>query len=76
MSLTSHLKNKQSPVRQFIHDRFPNTRALTKEASAVLKGAKTTRPDGPEKIPSTIGGAIDYRARYFFSPVASRSLVA
>lgn len=76
MSLTSHLKDKNSLVRQFILDRFPNTRALTKEASAAIKKSTTSRPNGSARIPTTIGGAIDYRIRYFFPQESSRSLLA
>ncbi len=65
MSLTKHLRDKKSPVYNFIRERFPNTRAITSKTNAALKQAETVRPTGSERIPSTIGGAFDYRARYY-----------
>ena len=76
MSLTSHLDDKSSPVRRFLRERFPNTRGLMKYARDELRGVVTIRPDTAERVPTTIGMAIDYRARYYFSATPFESLVA
>jgi hypothetical protein len=75
MSLTSHLKDISSPVRQFIHSQFPNNRAVVRDAKDVLVAATTTRPSSPVPY-STIGMALDYRLRYYFSITPSEALVA
>jgi len=69
MSLTSHLKQADSPVRRFLVERFSNTRPVVAEVKAALTGASTIRPD--ERVPwPLIGIAIDYRLRGYFEPVS------
>lgn len=76
MSLSSHIRDPESPVRQFMERHFPATRAVTGPANRALRGAETIRPSG-EVIPwSTLGMALDYRCRYFFGTTPSRRLVA
>ena len=41
MSLTSQL---DSPIRKFLEERFPNTRAVTSEANAQFRKVETIRP--------------------------------
>ena len=75
MSLTSHLKQPQSPVRRFLLESFPNTGALVGQARKQLIGIPTIRPDG--SIPyGTIGTALDYRLRYYFALTPIQELVA
>ena len=75
MSLTSHLDDLQSPVRKFFSDLFPNTRPVTRECGAALSNAETIRPTS--RVPySTLGTALDYRVRYYFSVTPSKDLVA
>jgi hypothetical protein len=63
MSLTSHLKNPDSPVLAFMRAAFPHTPALTRPANAKLRAATTIRPRG--SVPYwLIGMAFDYRLRY------------
>ena len=75
MSLTSNLDNPSSPMRKFLEERFPNTRAVTSEANALLRKAETIRPSEPVPWP-TLGMAFDYRARYYFGITPSSKLVA
>lgn len=75
MSLSSHLRNKNSPIRDFIRSQFPNTRELLKDGRRQIRNASMIRPDA--KLPySTIGIAIDYRIRYYFGVTPHSELVA
>ena len=75
MSLTSQLDNSSSPIRKFLEERFPNTRAVTSEANAQFRKVETIRPSEP--VPwGTMGTAFDYRARYYFRVTPSSKLVA
>ena len=77
MSLTTHLKHwKQSPVGQFLHERFPLTASITKGANSQLRNTSTIRPTG-QSVPypyMTLGMAIDYRIRYYFALTPSDHL--
>lgn len=56
--------------KQFLRERFPNTKIVVSECNKKLKGASTIRPEISEgqSVPwSTIGTAIDLRIRYYFS---------
>lgn len=69
MSLTSHLRQADSPVRRFLFERFPKTRPVVADVRAALVGAATIRP--PEPVPwSLLGIAFDYRLRGYFRPVS------
>lgn len=73
MSLTSHLNDPKSAVRNFLFKRFPNIGPLVKECRNKLVGVQTICP--PRDIPyRLIGTAIDYRIRYYFR--ASDHLIA
>ena len=75
MSLTSHLRDKNSPIRDFIRSQFPNTREFLKDGRQRIKNVPVIRPDA--KLPySTIGIAIDYRIRYYFDVTPYSELVA
>ena len=75
VSLTSQLDNSSSPIRKFLEERFPNTRAVTSEANAQFRKVETIRPSEP--VPwGTMGTAFDYRARYYFRVTPSSQLVA
>lgn len=80
MSLTSHLKDPNSPVPRFLRERFPNTRKapFLRKARESLANAVTIQP-----VPSfsqsdyaTIGTAIDYRLRYYFDITPPMALAA
>lgn len=81
MSLTSHLANQYSPVRQFMHEWFPFTRPFLAPYRIALRGAETLRPviDPAEHRAypyGLIGHAIDYRIRYYFGVTPWKQLVA
>lgn len=78
MSLTSHLKNQSSPIRQFIRQRFSQTTKLTEPANKTLQDVGTILPIQADKsYPyGLIGTAIDYRIRYAFNITPYRELVA
>ena len=81
MSLTSHLKSPKSandPILGFFEERFPNTRAFVGEQNRKLKGAETIRMPGNQAsyTYATLGRAIDYRIRYYFSVTPFVDLVA
>ena len=75
MSLSSHLKDKNSPVREFLRTEFPNSRAFLRDARKRVREANTVRPN--MTVPwSTIGIALDYRIRYYFDITPHDKLVA
>ena len=75
MSLTSHLSNRDDPVRTWIDASFPNIGALVADSRKSLRDATTTCAiDG--RPPSTTGIAIDYRIRYGFAVTPPRELIA
>ncbi len=75
MSLTSHLDDTSSPVRQFIRSHFPNSAAVTRPANGVLRAAVTMRPSGGVSY-GTIGTGLDYRLRYYFGITPPGRLIA
>ena len=71
VTLTGHLRDKNSPVYEFLRSRFPNTDRLLKEPRKLVR---ETHRDNRAILPATrlgyplnhIGMAIDYRIRYYF----------
>lgn len=64
MSLSSHLRNKRSPVNAWLAEQFPNTRSVVKVANHSLTGKGECRfppPVGSDL--SLVGTAIDYQLR-------------
>ncbi len=76
MSLSSHLADSTSPIKQFMREHFPHTASLTKDANSQLGKAHTLRPDVQPYPYQNIGTAIDYRIRYTFALTPYRKLVA
>lgn len=75
MSLTKHLKNTKSPIRQFLCDEFPNTRTFLVPARKQVRQAKIIRPT--TDVPwDTVATALDYRIRYYFAVTDWKELVA
>lgn len=75
MSLSSHLEDKNSPIREFLRTRFSDTRTFLEDARKRVRSADTIRPD--IDVPwSTIGMAVDYRIRYYFDVTPHDKLVA
>ena len=81
MSLTSHLHgsaSKDSPVRGFLRQTFPNTRGPLAECREALCAPLVLRLDDNVSGAAygQIGTAIDYRLRYHFAITPPRELVA
>ena len=78
MSLTSHLDDKDSPVRRFIREAFPNTRPPLAECREAMRAPRISRlgEDASRAAPGQVGTAIDYRIRYHFAITPWRELVA
>jgi hypothetical protein len=65
--LTEHLKDDDSPVRQFLKQRFPRTASLTRKANLQLRSEDTINPGFKPKIYDLLAIAISYRIRYNFA---------
>jgi hypothetical protein len=86
MSLTSHLKSPDSPVRVCLEEAVPileqskRGRPLARELSSFLKFDKLPPCRLPTLAPKsnqgTIGTAVDYRLRYCFRPFDSHETAA
>ena len=77
MSLTTHLRASNSPVKKFILEQFPNTTPFLADARREIAAAQTLRPAPGTGFPwATIGQAIDYRIRYYFDVTPVEHLVA
>jgi hypothetical protein len=75
MSLTSHLKRKDSLIREFLYNAFPNTKPFLREARREQREAPTNRPT--EQVPwGTVGMSLDYRLRYYFAITPANELAA
>jgi hypothetical protein len=66
-SLTNHLKDFNSPVRQYLKQRFPRTASLTKKANLQLQSEDTINPGFTPGMYDLLGIAINYRIRYSFA---------
>ena len=78
MSLTSEMDRKDSPVRRFLRETFPNTRgplAACREALRAPLVADLPADSHPGAY-SQIGTATDYRIRYHFAITPVREFVA
>ena len=75
MSLTSNLNDRNSPVRRFMEETFPKTRALHSACRQKMAQANTLLPPSPLPY-GTIGMALDYRIRYYFCITPFQQLVA
>lgn len=77
MSLTSNLKDPNSPIGQFFRTQFANTSAISKIVNAQLRSARPILPPYQQSYPySLIGMAVDYRLRYYFDVTPEELLVA
>ena len=75
MSLTRHLKGRNSPIRKFMQTQFPNTKPFLADARKQVRAAYTIHPD--EDVPwGVIGMALDYRIRYYFDVTPYNELAA
>lgn len=80
MSLSWHLRNKNSPINQFLQEQFPNTKAapFLVDARKQLRAAETIWPNAvlSRTDLSAIGIAMDYRLRYYFDVTPVEKLIA
>lgn len=79
MSLTSELIRRDSPVKRFFRETFPNTRETLAQVRSALRGNELIHrlePGAPTHAYSQIGAAIDYRIRYSFAYTLAHDLVA
>lgn len=71
MSLTSELKDAESPLAVFMKEQFPRVRELSAafraERPADGAGLRPPVADGTRVMWGTLNGAIDHRLRYAFS---------
>ena len=75
MSLTRHIRDKNSHIRNFLRSEFPDTRTFLADARKRLRSATTMRQ--AIAVPyDIIGMAIDYRIRYYFDTPSCESLTA
>lgn len=64
MSLSSHIKDKRSPVRLWLEERFPNTRAVVAVANHRLHASgECPLPAPAGSDPGLVGTAVDYLLR-------------
>lgn len=64
MSLTAHLSNKSSPVRQWVEDQFPRTHTLARDTNRELcRSDECVLPSPSGSDPSLVGTAVDYLLR-------------
>lgn len=79
MSLTSELNRRDSPVKRFFRETFPNTREPLAQVRSALRNNELIHrldPGAPPHAYGQIGAAIDYRIRYSFAPTPAPGLVA
>lgn len=75
MTLISHLRNNSSPICKFLRSEFPNTKNFLADARKQVRASTVIRQN--ENVPwSTIGTALDYRIRFYFSITPTRELAA
>ncbi len=64
-NLTSAVKDKDSPLRQYLDRRFPNTRPLQ---AAYRQECGPLLVDGGDAVPGTLGAAFDFMIRFTLDP--------
>lgn len=67
MSLRDEMRRPKSAPRLFVKQHLPNVAALRPAWKAALDGATTMRQADLGGHWGTVGGAIDYRLRYYFA---------
>jgi hypothetical protein len=74
--LTEHLRDSNSPVKQFLKRRFPRTAGLTKKANLQLQSEDTINPGFRPERYNLLSTAISYRIRYSFAITPGCQLAA
>ena len=79
MSLTSELNRRDSPVKHFFRETFPNTREPLAQIRSALRSGEPIyklEPGASSGAYGLIGTAIDYRVRYSFARTPADQLLA
>lgn len=76
MSLTSHLRDPNSPIGQFIRQQCSQSPRITRVANPQLRRTETVNPGFESRVYSHLGRAIDYRIRYYFALTPKERLIA
>jgi hypothetical protein len=78
MSLTGHLRESTSPIRQYLVDLVPHTYKITSQCTSKLRSIpqKKPHPNQDRKFLFLIGHAIDYRIRFAYEIPDLETLVA
>ena len=79
MSLLSELNDRDSPIKRFFRETFPNTREPLSQVHSALRGNELIHwlePGASSGVYALSGMAIDYRIRYSFAPTPVPRLVA
>jgi excisionase family DNA binding protein len=76
LSLTSHLRDPKSPIKQFIRQHCSQSSRIARVANPQLRSAGTINPGFEPWVYSHLGMAIDYRIRYFFAITPKEHLTA
>lgn len=74
MSLTSLLRDRRTPLREWFEETLPNIKPVTEQWKAL--GPPTILPNCEKPPWGPIGTAIDYRIRYFFERTPPTQFVA
>lgn len=72
MSLSSHLRDRESPVRAWLETCFPHTRQVSTEANRLVRNGRRACPLSPPAASESdvVGTAVDYLVRAHLSPTA------
>lgn len=76
MSLTSHLRDPNSPIGQFIRQHCSRSSRIARVANPQLRSVETINPGFEPWVYSHLGMAIDYRIRYSFVITPKEHLAA
>ena len=75
MSLKAYIRDRKSPIAEFLRSQFPNDRSFLADARKQVRQAATIRPVADVRW-DIIGMAFDYRLRYYFAVTPYEELVA
>ncbi len=75
MSLKAYIRDRKSPIAEFLRSQFPNDRSFLADARKQVRQAATIRPVADVRW-DIIGMAFDYRLRYYFEVIPFEELVA
>ncbi|HEY4278968.1 MAG TPA: hypothetical protein VGM91_12140 [Conexibacter sp.] len=70
MSLSSHIGNRQSPVRAYFEKRLGDAKAVVGEANAALRDGRASPPVAPCGTPFLVGTAVDILLNAWLDPTS------